>query len=115
MRRPGRKWVEVYRKGPRNRDGDATLGLVGAYGGVSVQMSGTSEDTLDGRAERAVTNWTLIFPAGTDIRPSDVLVIQNYNAAGDLRLTVDGRPHEPQFRSGRPSNTIVRAVEVETS
>lgn len=114
MRDPGHRTVQVYRKGPRNRDGDTTVALVATHRRVSVQMTATIKDDLNGRAERTVTNWTLVFPPGTEILPSDVLVIPRYNAGQDLRLAVDGRPHEPQFRSRRPSNTIVRAREVDT-
>lgn len=114
MRRPGSKIVSVYRQGPRNRDGDATTVLVGTYGGVSVQQTATREDTLDGRAERVVTNWTLVMPPGIDVRASDRLTVHNYTGGRELHLVVDGHPHEPEFVSGRPTNTIVRAMEVDT-
>lgn len=113
MRHPGKRIVSIYR-GTRNRDGDSIWGLVATIGGVSVQMSGTGENTLDGRAERAVSNWTLVMPPGTDVRAADRLTVHDYSAGRELNLAVDGHPHEPQFRSGRPSNTIVRAREADT-
>lgn len=107
--------MSVYRKGPRDRNGDSRLALHGTYGGISVQMTATSENTLDGRAERAISNWTLVFPPGTDVRASDRLTVHDYIGQGrNMDLAVDGHPHEPQFRSGRPSNLIVRAREVDT-
>ena len=114
MRHPGQRIVSVYRKTARNRDGDSTYALAGTYGGISVQMTATLKDDLDGRAERVVSNWTLVFPPGTDVRPSDRLTVHDYNADRELKLAVDGHPHQPQFRSGRPSNLIVRAREVDT-
>lgn len=114
MRRPGSRVVSVYRKSPRNRDGDTTRSLVGTYGGVSVQMTATREDHLNGRAERAVSDWTLVMPPGIDVRASDLLEVHEYRGGKSLHLQVDGHPHEPEFKSGRPSNTIVRAVEVDT-
>lgn len=107
--------MSVYRKGPRDRNGDSRVTLHGTYGGVSVQMTATSKEDLDGRAERAISNWTLVFPPGTDVRASDRLTVHDYNGQGrELTLVVDGHPHEPQFRSGRPTNLIVRAREVDT-
>lgn len=114
MRNPGRRIVSVYRRGPRNRDGDTVYALEGTYGGVSVQMTATRKDDLDGRAERAVSNWTLVFPPGTDVRESDRMTVHDYNGGRELKLAVDGHPHEPQFRSGRPTNLVVRAREVDT-
>lgn len=114
MRQPGRRIVSVYRKSGRNRDGDTVKTLTGTYGGISVQMTATREDTLDGRAERVVSNWTLVFPPGVDVRASDEITVHEYGPGRDLPLKVDGHPHEPQYRSGRPSNLIVRAMEVDT-
>lgn len=114
MRSPGRRTVKVYRKGGRDRNGDPVgSSLVGTYTGVSVQMTATIRETLDGRAERAVSNWTLVMPEHADVRAGDALVVPGYNGR-ELRLATDGHPHRPQFRSGRESNLIVRAREVDT-
>lgn len=116
MKDPGKRIVSVYRKGTRNKDGDAVgTTLVHTYGGISLQQTGTTTDTLGGRAEQAVTSWTLIFPPGSDVRAGDRYTVHDYTADGrELKLVGDGHPHEPQFRSGRPSNVIVRAKEVDT-
>lgn len=114
MRNPGRRIVSVYRQGTRDRNGDTRLALTGTYGGISVQMTATAKDDLNGQAERAVSNWTLVFPPGTDVLASDRLEVHNYNGGRSLRLAVDGHPHEPQYRSGRPTNLMVRAREVDT-
>lgn len=108
MRRPGYRTVTVHRKGPRNKDGDTVYAVIGVHSRVSLQQTTTSEATESGRAERIVGSFTLVFPPEADIRASDRLAV----SPDGLVLSVDGRPHRPEFRSGRRTNLIVRAQEV---
>ena len=108
MRRPGYRTVAVQRKGPRNKDGDTVYTTVGVYTRVSLQQTATQEATESGRAERIVGSFTLVFPQDADIKASDRLTV----SPDQLVLSVDGRPHRPEYRSGRRTNLIVRAQEV---
>ena len=108
MRHPGQRTVIVRRKGPRNKDGDYAYATVGSYTRVSLQQTTTREDTVDGRAEWIVGSYTLVFPPRADIRAADQLQV----SPDGITLAVEGRPHRPEFRSGKPTNLIVRAQEV---
>ncbi|ASN69186.1 hypothetical protein 7S3_8 [uncultured Caudovirales phage] len=108
MRFRNGQMIQVLRRGPRDREGDAQFEESHEIGPCGVEWDATDDISASERREGSVSNGRLLAPIGSDATATDRLEVE-----GRLCRVV-GKPFVQQFgRSRRATNLTIRFQEVE--
>lgn len=108
MRFRNGQMIQVLRRGPRDREGDAQFEESHEIGPCGVEWGSTDDPATGDRREVSVSNGVLYAPVGSDATATDRLEI-------DGRLCrVVGKPFVQRFgATARATNLTIRFQEVE--
>lgn len=108
MRFRNGQMIQVLRRGPRDREGDAQFEESHLVGPCGVEWGSTDDPAMSDRREVSVSSGVLFAPVGSDATATDRLEI-------DGRLCrVVGKPFVQRFGgTARATNLTIRFQEVE--
>lgn len=108
MRFRNGQMIQVLRRGPRDREGDAQFEESHKIGPCGVEWDDTEDVPRGERREGSVSSGRLLAPIGSDATAVDRLEVE------DRLCRVVGKPFVQQYgRSRRATNLTIRFQEVE--